>query len=302
MPQKSGQTLLAFTLLVPVNDSTAVSEVLRTLTDTEPVIVSKPGMKVDKVITYLPPETDTTDITTRIKEIFSFPTRVQTQLIEEEEWRNKWKKYFHPFKITKTIRIVPSWIEQKRRSQLTTIILDPGYAFGTGLHETTQFMARMLEKKKKRCASFFDVGYGSGILPIIAAKLGYTKIKGIDNDENALKAAMENAKKNNVDTYVNLAHADLGSLKQDDCFDFVGANLNTTVLLTYSKKIVACMHKNSYLAISGIDVENRKAIHNHYKNLGLRCIKKYIGKEWCGYLYKKKRKSTLSRLVTMHKK
>ncbi|MBN1492706.1 MAG: 50S ribosomal protein L11 methyltransferase [Candidatus Omnitrophica bacterium] len=289
-------TYIAFTVFVPVTHSQDVAEVLRTLTNTEPAIVSKPGLKVDKVITYLPLDADIESLRLSLKDLFPSSYRMQTKTIEERDWRDKWKEHFHPFKITKHIKIVPSWHVAKKRSRFIEITLDPGYAFGTGLHETTQFVARMIERKRRRAHTLLDIGFGSGILSIVAAKLDYRDICAIDNDENAITAAMENAKKNFVHDIITFTSADLGSFSTNKQYDFIAANLDTTTLFNFSLLLIKKMHKRSYLCISGITLENRKAVHNHYKKQGLRCIKKYIGKEWCGFLYKKKKNGKISRL------
>jgi ribosomal protein L11 methyltransferase len=301
MKNNVDKTLIALTLFVPTEHSQDVAETLRTLTQTEPAIISKPQLKVDKVVTYLDPTTNISEIKTELKGLFPFSFRVQSYLLEESEWRDKWKSHYHPFKLTKRVKVVPSWNVSKKRSRLIEVILDPGYAFGTGLHETTQFMARMIERKRRRSSSLLDIGYGSGILSIVAAKLNYKEIMGIDNDENALSAAMENAKKNFVDGHIKFKNADLRSFNPVKKFDFIAANLDSASLLTWGKKLVEYMTEQGYLCISGITLENKKVVHNQFKKQGLRCIKKYVGKEWCGFLYKKKGKR-FSRLAALRKK
>ena len=295
--KNTDETLLAYSLLAPVDRSTHVADFLRSITDTEPVILSKPGLKLDRITVYLAADYDIATLDARLKESFIFSFKSQTARITESDWRDKWKEHFAPFKLTPSIKVIPSWVERKKKSRLTEIILDPGYAFGTGLHETTRFMARMLEQKKRRCRTFFDIGYGSGILPIVAAKLGYTTIIGIDNDENAHAAATGNSTKNGVTECLELFHRDLIAFPVTRTFDFIGANLDTTTLMGHSKKIITLLHSKSYLCISGIGVENRRMVHKHYKAYGLRCIKKYIGREWCGYLYKVKKEIRLSRFL-----
>lgn len=302
MPKKDDKTLLAFTVLVSGDHSQDVAEVIRTLTQTEPAIISKPQLKLDKVVVYLDPKTDIAAIKLSLKELFPFSYTMREKIIHEHDWRDKWKEHFHPFKLTKHIKIIPSWHRPKRRSRSIEVILDPGYAFGTGLHETTQFMARMIERKRRRCSSLLDIGFGSGILPIVAAKLDYKEIYAIDNDENALSAAAVNAKKNFVHDIITFKEACLSSFRSSKKYDFVAANLNTSTLLSMSVKLIDRMEDNGYICISGITLESRKAVHNHYKKQGLRCIKKYVGDEWCGFLYKKKRERKLVLLKAGHKK
>jgi len=301
MKTTNDKTLIALTFFVSTQHSHDVAETLRTLTHTEPAIISKPQLKVDKVIAYVNPATDIDAIKTALKGLFPFSYRVQSFLLEESEWRDKWKDHFHPFKLTKRIKIIPSWHKPKKRSRSITIILDPGYAFGTGLHETTQFMARMIERKRRRCVSMLDIGYGSGILSIVAAKLSYKEILGIDNDENALSVAIENAKRNSAADNVIFKNADLGSFKPEKKFDFVAANLDSAALLSWGSKLADLITDQGYLCVSGISMENRKVVHRHFKKHRLRCIKKFTGKEWCGFLYKKKGKR-FARLAALRKK
>ena len=133
--------------------------------------------------------------------------RIETQLMAEEEWANAWKKYYKPFRLGEHILIVPSWEEVEAQPGDIRITLDPGMAFGTGTHETTSMCLTMLEQLVKSGQTVLDIGCGSGILGIAAAKLGAGRVIGSDLDPNAVQVARENAAENGVSEIVEIHQA-----------------------------------------------------------------------------------------------
>ena len=124
---------------------------------------------------------------------------VEAEKMHEEDWANNWKKYYKPTRIGDKIVVKPIWEEYAEKDGDLVIELDPGMAFGTGEHETTRMCIKALEKYVKPDTTVFDVGCGSGILAIAAAKLGAKKAVGVDLDPVAVESAEENVKFNDLD-------------------------------------------------------------------------------------------------------
>lgn len=134
---------------------------------------------------------------------------IQCQEIKEEDWASSWKEYFHPVRIGEKIVIKPSWEEYQPLTKDIVIELDPGMAFGTGTHHTTAMCSRCLEEGMKPGDIVFDVGTGSGILSIAAAKLGAAGVQAVDLDSVAVRVARENVALNHVEPVVRVVQGDL---------------------------------------------------------------------------------------------
>ena len=118
--------------------------------------------------------------------------------VDESDWAHQWKAHFRPEKITDTIVIKPTWREYSGKNNEVILEIDPGMAFGTGIHPTTRMCIAMIEKNLKQGDSFLDVGTGSGILMVAAAKLGASRVWGTDNDEVAVDVAGKNLMQNEI--------------------------------------------------------------------------------------------------------
>jgi len=118
--------------------------------------------------------------------------------MDEEDWAQTWKAYFRPEKITANIVVKPTWREYIREHDEIVLEIDPGMAFGTGTHSTTRMCIAMIEKYLKKSSTFLDIGTGSGILMIAAAKLGAIKVWGTDNDNVAVDTAYKNLIQNRI--------------------------------------------------------------------------------------------------------
>jgi ribosomal protein L11 methyltransferase len=130
---------------------------------------------------------------------------ISTNTIDEEDWANAWKKYYNTFSITENVTIKPSWQDVTISENKIVIELDPGMAFGTGTHETTKMCAVLIEKYIKDGDTVFDVGTGSGILAIMAAKLGASNVLAYDIDEVAVRVAKENSTINKANEVVTFS-------------------------------------------------------------------------------------------------
>lgn len=177
----------------------------------------------------------------------------------EEDWINNWKQYFKPFTVDH-ILIKPTWepIPEEHKDKLL-VQIDPGTAFGTGMHETTQLCIRQLEKHVHGQAEILDVGTGSGILGITALKLGAKEVWGTDLDENAITAVGENLEANSISS--DSFHVLQGNIIDDQAvkdwagyekYDIVVANILADVIILLVDEIPAHLKKGGYFITSGI--------------------------------------------------
>jgi ribosomal protein L11 methyltransferase len=171
--------------------------------------------------------------------------------VQEEDWATSWKQYFHPVKVGERIVIKPSWEEYEQAFDDIIIELDPGMAFGTGTHHTTQLCIRCLEEIMKKDSVVFDVGTGSGILSVAAAKLGAAKVKAIDLDTVAVRVARENVSHNKVDDIVSVSHGDLLTGVEGKA-DIIVANIIADVIIKVLPDIPARLKSQGIFLASGI--------------------------------------------------
>ncbi len=169
----------------------------------------------------------------------------------EEDWRNNWKKYFHPIAVGEKLMIVPSWYENYDTQGRIALNIDPGLAFGTGGHETTRLCLEMCEKYMKAGDSVLDVGCGSGILGIAALLCSAGRAVGVDIDEKAVETARENAAVNGVDDRYTAIHGSFTD-KVEGKYDIVLANIVADAILFLSRGVADFMKKDAVYIVSGI--------------------------------------------------
>mgnify|MGYP002512254904 CR=1 FL=1 len=198
-----------------------------------------------------------------LEELSSFvdlgPKSLETSETEDKDWINNWKQYFKPFTVD-DILIKPTWEEiPEKDTDKLMIQIDPGTAFGTGQHETTQLCIRQLRKYLTKGSRVLDVGTGSGILGITALKLGAERVFGTDLDENAITAVGENLEANQIDSrYFQVVKGNIIDEKeiQDqagyECYDVVTANILADVIIMLQKQIPAHLKKGGIFIMSGI--------------------------------------------------
>lgn len=202
---------------------------------------------------------------------------------ENQDWSQKWKEKWTVTHVTDRITVVPSWLEYQPREDEITIILDPGCAFGTGTHQTTQLCMKALEKYLKQGDSMADIGTGSGILAILAKKLGAASAYGCDNDETVIDVAKENAYKNNEICTFELKTAD----KLSEKYDFVCANILHNVLAEIMGDLKNIMKDDGILSLSGILDEKKPVVLEAIEREGLRIIDTISQDQWISFVVKK---------------
>ena len=178
----------------------------------------------------------------------------QCREIMEEDWASSWKEFFHPIKVGERIVIKPSWEEYVPMDGDLVIELDPGMAFGTGTHHTTAMCCRALEEVVKPGHIVFDVGTGSGILAVAAAKLGASSVQAVDFDSVAVRVAKENVAINKVEHIIHVGQGDLltGITGQAD---IVIANIIADIVIKLLADIPARLKDNGVFIASGIITE-----------------------------------------------
>ena len=202
---------------------------------------------------------------------------------ESEDWSKKWKEQWDVTHVTDRIAVVPDWIDYKPKDSEVIIKLEPGCAFGTGTHQTTQLCMKALEKYMKPGDRVADIGMGSGILSVLAKKLGASYVYGCDNDESVIDVAKENAAKNSVDCTFELGTAD----KIDEKFDFVCANILHFVLAEIMPDLKYIMKQGAVMSLSGILDEKKQIVIDAYKKAGLELLEEIPQDQWTSFVVKR---------------
>ena len=206
---------------------------------------------------------------------------------EDKDWINNWKEYFHQFYVD-DILIVPSWEEVKEEDKDKMILhIDPGTAFGTGMHETTQLVIRQLKKFVTKDTQMLDVGTGSGILGIVALKLGAPHVVGTDLDPCAIPAVADNKEANDIkdETFDMLIGNIIDDKEVQDTvgyekYDIVTANILADVLVPLTPVIVNQMKKGAYYITSGILDVKEEVVVKAVKDAGLQLVEVTHQGEW----------------------
>lgn len=257
-----------------------------------------------KINFYLEPQEDFQDILTKVRdgltELRDFVDigagTIAESETEDKDWINNWKQYFKPFTVD-NILIKPTWeeIPEKDKDKLL-IEIDPGTAFGTGMHETTQLCMKQLEKYVTQDTEILDVGTGSGILSIVALKLGAKSAVGTDLDPNAISAAKENMTANHIKEEDFLVY--IGNVIEDkeltdkigyQKYDIVTANILADIIIPLQKVIPVFLKKGGIFISSGIIDKKEEAVREALeKNPDLEIIETTYQGEWVSITAKRR--------------
>jgi len=209
---------------------------------------------------------------------------LKVKRLRREDWVDSWKRNFKPIHIEGKLLVKPGWCKDKPSTGQKTVILDPGLSFGTGQHATTKFCLRQLVllRDDKRRQSLLDIGTGSGILAIAAAKLGYQPIKAIDYDSEAVRVAGCNALRNRVDKRLQIFLSNVKglSLKPRVKYDVVCANLFYDLLITNASRITCRVKPDGVLVIAGILDHQFEEVQNAFENEGMCIVRSRRQGEW----------------------
>ncbi|MCB8966711.1 MAG: 50S ribosomal protein L11 methyltransferase [Ardenticatenaceae bacterium] len=286
----------------------AVAEVLRPFAYQEGVVLEQLGDMENldpnalepnvTVKIYLPEDRDTPALRQRLEEILYHMGRLYPippptfRKLQEEDWANAWKAHYHPFRIGRRIWIQPSWLNADEQELANAdlqpddvvLTLDPGMAFGTGTHPTTQMCLQALEDIVQPGMSVLDVGTGSGILAIAAGKLGAAKLWGMDTDDVAVKTAVSNAQQNNIHHF----HAWQGTLAtvNERDWDVVVVNILAPVIIALLQEdgLMSYVAGNGRLILSGIIEEQAEGVETAVIAAGGQILQKLTVRDWVAFI------------------
>lgn len=210
-----------------------------------------------KVHIYLAPDENPAEILPLFRERLDaagIPYELTTAGVEQEDWQNAWKKYYHAMDIGKRLAIVPGWEEYE--TDRTVITMDPGMAFGTGTHETTSLCLEVLDERVRGGERVLDIGTGSGILAIAALRLGAACAEGVDIDPMCVRTAGENAQRNGVQDRFTVLVGDLSD-KASGVYNIITANIVAAAILSLAPHVPALMAPGAVFVASGI-IDTRK--------------------------------------------
>ncbi len=204
--------------------------------------------------------------------------KVESEKMYEEDWANNWKKYYKPTKIGERIVVKPIWEEYEAKENELVLELDPGMAFGTGTHETTRMCIQSLDKYVKKDSTVFDVGCGSGILAIAAAKLGAKMAVGVDLDPVAVESAKENVGFNNLDN-IQILYGNLVEVI-DGKADIVVANIIAEVICILTEDVKRVLKEDGYFITSGIIHDRVDMVTKKLEETGFEVVEINKDGEW----------------------
>ena len=212
------------------------------------------------------------------------PGVIASSKVRREDWAESWKRHFKPLEIGTALLLKPSWEKRKPRKGQAVIILDPGLSFGTGHPATTGFCLRRLVIARTTGAkqSFLDIGTGSGILAIAAAKLGYAPVRCFDFDPESVRVAKANAVQNDVAHLVKPVRRDLTKLPPVSAtrYHVVCANLIFDLLLAERDRILSHLRPDGGLVLAGILQIQFAKVERAYRQAGWKLIATEVEKEW----------------------
>jgi ribosomal protein L11 methyltransferase len=207
--------------------------------------------------------------------------KAEVSFVEEEDWANAWKKYFKPIRVGKRLIVTPPWESPALADDDLPIVIDPGMAFGTGSHGTTQLCLEALEQSVAPGATVADIGTGSGILAIAAAKLGAGDVYAMDIDPLAVRIATENADVNGTALTVT------EEMPEGRTFDVVVANILADTLISLRESLTALTAPGGTFIASGIISHRADDVRAAFENCGFGPVDQRTQGEWVAQVYRR---------------
>lgn len=214
------------------------------------------------------------------------PAVLTSREVNDADWENAWKNYWHPTPVGEKLLILPAWLESGNWPDRQVLRIDPGAAFGTGTHESTRLCLEFLEGNIRGGESMLDLGTGSGILALAARLLGADSVRGVDLDEAAVRSAKENAKRNQMNE-IDFSQADLYADRTWDNLapaDIVTANLTSDVLIALCKRLHSVLRPGGRVIASGIVSGRREHVIQAYQDEGYTLTAERSAGEWVALL------------------
>lgn len=226
-----------------------------------------------------------------IEDYFPSPAKwhLFVHILADKDWQEAWKAFFRTIRVTRRIVIKPTWEVYRARGKETVIEIDPGMAFGTGLHATTRLCLEAIDKeidrgikenqgKRRTGLSLLDVGTGSGILAIAAARLGAQPVMGIDIDERAIEVARQNVRRNGAEEAVKISLESLNAI--NGRFDLVFANIDFRTLVELKGPLTSHVYDGGRLVLSGILSKQREGLRERFQGEGLPLVGEKTREGW----------------------
>ncbi len=240
-----------------------------------------------KVSIFIPEERNPAEYTEHLYSrlpSLGIDARIELEGLSEDDWAESWKQYYKPVRLG-GITIVPAWEKYEAKDGEIIVRMDPGMAFGTGTHETTRLVIRLMQKEIPKGKRVLDVGTGSGILSICASKLGAQSCAAYDIDPVAVKVAKENIKEDGC-TNITVGVSDLlhGVDKSKGKFDFCVANIVADIIIRMLPDIREYLYAGSPLILSGIINERAEAVREAIKKQGFTLEDEIYENDWVGML------------------
>lgn len=224
----------------------------------------------------------------------SEPPIMNLHELPSQDWAQVWKQFFTPVQVTPSLLVLPTWDQTLCPKGMDYILLDPGMAFGTGKHPTTRLCIQAIYEEFVHpqngaelpyIFNLLDVGTGSGIIAMCAARLGIPRVVGIDIDPVAVETAQNNVRLNNLERKVEISSEPIHALNEQ--FDIVVANLVTDILLSIKRDLVARLNPQGYLIMSGILRSEGSALKREFLREQLRFHSVYNDEDWCALVFQK---------------
>lgn len=252
-------------------------------------LIDEAILNADKTIAsvsvYLPADGGVNDTVSFLRGRFDelgIAAKIEISGVNEEDWANSWKAYYKPIRIGTRMVIVPAWERYEEKEGDLVVRMDPGMAFGTGSHETTRLVIGLLEKYVQGGESVLDVGCGSGILAICAAKLGAGYCKAYDIDPVAVKVARQNIKDSGL---INVTCDQSDLLRQVDTacapYRVICANIVADIIIRMTPDVGRLMDEQSVILASGIITERAEDVVRCFEQHGFRIVERAEENGWC---------------------
>ena len=221
------------------------------------------------------------DVGVRLVAHVSDISPLQERVVEEEDWQNAWKEHFHPIRVSRRITICPTWREYTPRDSEAVIMLDPGMAFGTGHHPTTRMCLERLDELVTPGVDVLDVGCGSGVLSIAAARLGARHVFGLEIDSVAVNVAKRNVRDNGVSHTVRVVQGTLPhtDVKQSS-YGIAVANISAKVVSEIAPYLAGAVRDGGKVIASGILLENKDGVVDALSAAGADLEETHVDGDW----------------------
>jgi ribosomal protein L11 methyltransferase len=276
----------------------AISESLRAMFGEEPTIYARAEKRASFVSVYLPGPPGRSwrsVLAAHLRELRRIglnpgPGRTRSRRLRTRDWRDAWKRHFAPIEVGRSLLIKPGWSRRRPRRGQKTIVLDPGLSFGTGQHPTTDYCLREIARHRRTHTpqALLDVGTGSGILAIAAARLGYSPVHAIDVDPEALGSALRNARRNRVASRIRFGGVDIRAWQgwRAESYAVICANLNHDLLSETLGRLVARLLPDGWLVLAGILTRQFGDIRQAAAKARLRLVRSRIQRGWCSATFR----------------